>query len=212
MVIVNGLLYAELTDLLIGIPVSQISWIIQVIAVLVCHGQNLAVIGIHDNGCAHLASCGILPLVQIFLHDFLDIYIDGRNHCISIFSWLDHTFQVGLLIQVSVFPAVCADELVIIILFDTAVSVASVALCKSDYIAGQGIVRINPFVLILKPYTLYLFPGIGLSICLVHLGLQFLKSCLFVIRKPSGIPDIVGLRPFQYQIPDFIGIIPECLA
>ncbi len=90
MVVVDRLQDPELAQLCLGIPAAQVFGIVQIEPVLIGHGQHFPVIGIHDDRGAHIAPGSRLPLVDVLLHDLLDLHVDGGDHPVPVRSRLDH--------------------------------------------------------------------------------------------------------------------------
>ena len=164
---------------------AYIPGIVQVKNIACAHGQDLTVVGIHDNGCRNLAARGGLPFIDVFLYNILDIHINGGNNGLAALCRLHHALQVGVLVQVSVLPSVHPNKAAVIVLLNPSCSHAAVTAGKSDHIAGQGIIGIDPFIFIFKPdpldplFSLHLV--LVLIISFVHILCQLLKGSLLVI-------------------------------
>ena len=202
------LLFPQVKQILLRIA-GYVPGIIQIEFIAGSHGQNLPVVGIHDNGSRDLASHIGLPLVNIFLDNVLDVYINGRDHSIAAHGRLHHALQIRILVQVSVFTSVYPDQAAVIILLNASGAHASVAASKAYDIAGQGIIGINTLVFILKPDTLNPLPGIRVVIApavgFICLFCHLFKGHPLVIGELASliVSEIGRFPPLLNQGPQF---------
>ena len=80
---------------------------------------------------------------------------------------------------------------------------------KANYVAGQGVVRINTLKLILKPDPLDPGLGICLGVGLVGISLVLFKGLFLVIGKLLCIAQICFRGVIADEISHLILIIPE---
>ena len=146
----SGLRASQRHEFFLGVA-AHIPGIVQVKGIAGGHGQNLPVVGVHGDRRGHLASHGGLPFINIFLHNVLNIHINGGDNGLAVFRRFYNLLQIGLVVQITVFPAVYPYEAFIIILFNAARSHGAVPGGKADHVAGQAVIRINALVFIFKP-------------------------------------------------------------
>ena len=146
-----------------------------------------------------MASHTILPLIYILLKNILHIQINGGDKCLSIDCRFNNTFQVGIFIQIAILPSIDTDQAVIVILFNAACTAASVPACKTDHIAGRRAVRIDPAVLVFKPYAGHTETGlvivITFSVSSISFFFSLFKLAFLVIWKLPAV-FITQIRPF----------------
>ncbi len=162
-----------------------------------------------------MASYAGLPLINILLENVLHIYINGRHNGLAVDCRFNHAFQIGILIQITIFPSVDTNKTIIVILLNTAGTAAAVSACKADHIAGSRAIRIDPTVFIFKPYACYTETGLVIVITFpvsgIPLFFRLLKPGLLVVRKLTAV-FISQVRPFGAlldQASKFISIKSE---
>ena len=207
------LLLAHGGNLFLRVAAGEISGIIQIIHPVRGHGQNLSRIRIHHHHPDIFRAGSGHPLVNVFLHHLLNIQIDGGHHSASVYGRLDHRLQIGVVVEIAVFPAVGAGEYAVVGLLDSAVSCGSVAGGKAQNGAGRLIIGIIPLILLLEPDTVdpfFLLGGIAaLGKSFVHLVPGSLKILFLIHCQLSGITDVGTFRIFQNQVGQLCLIIAE---
>ena len=142
----------------------RILGIIQIKLRIRCHGENRPGIHIHDDtagiiGSVSLSDCILIlriKFVQIFFCNRLQIAVNGRHDRFAIVSRNDRSLQIGVIVQITVLPAICPDQRIIIILFQS-IQTVSVTRGKTDDITGKRLVRVGSPIAILEPYALDIF-------------------------------------------------------
>ena len=92
----------------------QIPGIVQVKVGILRHSQHRAGVGIHDDGRADLTSQSLSGLVgmlliklpQLIFHNGLDVGVNGGNDRFAVLGRFHRPFQLGIFIQITVFPAI----------------------------------------------------------------------------------------------------------
>ena len=165
--------------------VFLISRIIQIIDRIVGHGQNPACIHFHYDTAHVLRTVAgsdiifvfLVKLPQIALHDTLNISINGCLDITAVPGRYGRSFQIGIVIQVPVFPPVRTAECVII-KFLKPVSTLIVIGGKPHHVTGQRAVGIFPLIFILKPHAF--------NICTVfRIFCQFPESIHLLVFHPA---------------------------
>ena len=119
-VIRDRLIYAVFVYLLLG-KISRRIRIIEVKGPCACHAQDLAVFDVHHYaGRGFGAYISVFPFIQIFLDDILDRGVYGEHKIIPVRCRPYDLFKIGLIVQISVLPAVGAYEGAVIILLHSA--------------------------------------------------------------------------------------------
>ena len=115
------LLFAQSIHLILIVPGTHIVGIGKVIAVVRGHGIDLAGLRIHDDDRDILGSVAVqllvgavaeffIQLLDVFLHDLLDIDIQRGNQTVTVLRLNDGPLQLGILVEVAELPAVHAIE------------------------------------------------------------------------------------------------------
>ena len=95
----------------------------------------------------------LVKLLQIFLHNTLDIGINGTVYRVTVHGRFDGPLQVGIIIQISILSSGGSVQHIIVILFQSVLSFV-VRSGESDHIRRQGTVGIDSLVFFLEPDAL----------------------------------------------------------
>ena len=126
----------------------------------------------------------LVKLFQVFLHNTLNIGINGTVYRVAVHCRLDRTFQIGIIIQITVLSSGGSVQDIIVILFQSVLSFI-VRSGKSDHICRQRTVWIDSLIFLFKPDTA---------------DLAILQSC----RLESA--DLVISHPPKRHIPGRFGM------
>lgn len=189
----------------------QVPRIVQVEFVVRRHGQNFAVVRIHDNAGGHLAAHRIVKFLNALFDRILNVHVDRGDDGVAVRRRLDHPFQVGVVVQIAVLSAGGADQLVVVVLLDPAAALGAVAQRKAEQAAGERVVRIGALVGVLEPDTVHAVRISLFLVLVVDVGLLVFELHLLVVGKLLRIADVLGVRFVLDQLRQLGAVVPENL-